>query len=326
MHRTRSIFLVFIVAVLASTASIGQSAPADSPSHIVGILPFQDLSGDNHGRELKEALAKKLQAGLLSSSNLTPKFMKPGGDRGDDTAIDLQYAIKLARYYKTDIAILGSLVMAEVEEGDSSFHGPRIGGVNLSSRGKSQSATVVLQAEVIDVSRGKKLTSFRVTGKDRQTKVAPNVGSDYGSMNLSSGDFGRSALGKATQSAIDQMAGKILGVAAQFQPAGDESSTAEGGGSCAVLFRVVGPDMQPISNYTVAIGGSDMTSQVKNGVLRFSNPASQAVIQVMIMKTAAGFKTKPVYVGKVDGSCGDKTEKVFALELQADGEGTFSWW
>jgi hypothetical protein len=306
-----------------------QKKGGNAPSHLVGILPFEDLSGEENGTQLKDVLAKKLQAGLLSNASVTPKFMKPGGEEGGDTAIDVPYAIKLARYYKTDLAIMGALISAETESSDNSFSGPTIGGISFSGKGMSQSATVVLQAQIIDVGRGEVLATFRVTGKNKQTKVAPDVGSDYGSFDLSGGEFGHSALGKATESAIEQMASRIVQVSAEFQPvtaAATSSASAAPASGCTVLFRVVGPDMQPVQNYTVAIAGTDKSAEIKDGVLRFSYAGDQPVIQVNITKAPAGVQPKPVYAGKIDGACDNKTERVFALELQTSGEGTFSWW
>jgi len=291
---------------------------------VIGVLPFQDLSSDDNAQELRKVLGKKLQASLLNGSNATPKLLRVGGENPEETEVDLNYAIKLGKHYKTDFVVLGSLVSIDVEESDSGFSGPSFGGVNLSARGRKQSATVVLQLDFLDVAKGEKVFSQRFTAKDSSGKFSPNISTEYGSMDLDGSDFNNSTLGKATQKALDQMVVKINTATRDFKPAAAQATTGAAGG-CSVLFRVVGPDMGAISSYTVAVGGNDLSAQVQNGVLKFAHSGGNPVIQVTVKQALDGVKTKPVYVGNVDSSC-DKAEKVLALELDQSGEGKFTWW
>ena len=313
----------------AAPAAPGASAP--SPTHKVGILPFQDMSGSEYGDQLKQVLAKQLQAAILNGSKLTPRFLKPGGDSPDQTELDVPYAVKLGKYYKSDLVVMGSLLSAEVEEKESSMSGPSFGGVSLGGRSRSQDATVVLQAEIVDVGRGEKLTSLRATGKQHESKVSSSVSTGYGSMDMGGAEFQKTALGKATQRAIEDLVRQIVAEAQKFTPAaGGEAATGEGGGAassaCHVLFRVMlSANMEPLKEYTVTVNGADLSAQVKAGVLQIDSPAAKMSLQVKAQNPPAGAPLQPAYEGQVACSC-DKPEKVLVLEIDAAGQGKFNWW
>jgi len=339
-----SVGLVLVAGVAAKEKKTAASAPA--PTYIVGLLPFQDMSGSEHGEQLKQVLAKQLQAELLNCSSLTPKMMKPAGDNPEEAEVDIAYAVKLGKYYKADLVVMGSLLSADVEESEGSMSGPSIGGVSVSGSARSQDATVVLQAEIIDVSRGQKLTSVRATGKHHDSKVSPNISTEYGSMDMGGAYFQSTTLGKATQKAIGDLVAKILQTAQGFSPAsgpaaappeaGDTSQPASASGAggssapassaCKVLFRVLlSTTMSPLKDYTVAVGGEDRSGEVKDGVLQINNPASQFVLQVTVKNPPEDAQVQPVYAGTVDCRC-DKPEKVLVLEIDSKGSGKFNWW
>lgn len=83
--------------------------------------------------------------------------------------------------------------------------------------------------------------------------------------------------------------------------------------------------MRPVKEHTVAVGGTDRSSQVKDGVLQIDNPAGQLGLQVTVENPPADANLKPAYSGQVDCTC-DKPEKVLVLEINSQGEGKFNWW
>ena len=211
--------------------------------------------------------------------------------------------------------------------------GPSFGGISLGGRSKSQDATVALQADIVDVGRGVKLTSLRVSGKDHEGKISPNLNTNYGSMDMDGGDFQKTALGKATQNALNDLVAKLVSAATDFKPDTGAAPPAPGGAgattpsACHVIFRVMlSATMAPLKEYAPAISGQDFSGQVKDGVLRIDNPQAQFVMQVKVTKPPAGSNLQPVYSGQVDCKCGDKPEKVLVLEIEADGSGKFDWW
>jgi len=347
-HRiSSSLVLVLALAGSGMAKEKKPAAPsAPTPTYSVGLLPFQDMSGGEYGGQLKDVLAKQLQAAMLNGSSLTPRMMKLGGDNPDQTEVDIPYAVKLGKYYKSDLAVMGSVLQADVEEKDSGFSGPSFGGVSVSSQSRSQDATVVLQADIVDVGRGQKLASLRVTGKDHEGKISPNLSTSYGSMDMGSADFSKTALGKATQRALTDLVARLVETAGKFSPAGgapsSESSSSSapsasgeaqpagqtGGASssCHVLLRVLlNSSMTPLKDYTVAVAGEDHSNEVKDGVLQINNPAAQFVLQVTVKNPPEDAQVQPVYAGTVDCKC-DKPEKVLVLEIDSKGNGKFNWW
>ena len=188
----------------------GTPAKNTSSSHTIGILPFQDASGGDYGEALAQVLAKQLQAALLNSSRHTPRFLKPGEGQEDVEQMDLDAAIKLARSQKVDFAVLGSLLSAQVEEGEGGISSPTIRGVSVGGRSRSQAAEVLLQVELIDVERGERVASLRATGKERDTKIGADVNTDYGSMDMGGAAFQNTVLGKAAQKAIGEVVKQML--------------------------------------------------------------------------------------------------------------------
>jgi len=338
-HALRVISATFLGLMLTGSGvgkeKAAPAAPASSPAYKVGILPFQDMSGSDYGEKLKQVLAKQLQAAILNGSKLTPRFLKPGGDNPGETELDVPYAVKLGKYYKNDLVVMGSLLSAEVEEKESRMSGPSFGGVSLGGKSRSQDASVVLQVELVDVGRGEKLTSLRATGKQHEAKVSSNIRTGYGSMDMGGADFQKTALGKATQRAIEDLVRQLVAEAQKFTPPAAGSAGAEGeagaaGGaapsSCHVLFRVMlSASMETIKEYTVTVNSTDLSAQVKAGVLQIDGPAAKMSMQVKAQNPPEGAQLQPAYEGQVACSC-DKPEKVLVLEIDADGQGKFNWW
>jgi len=68
----------------------------------------------------------------------------------------------------------------------------------------------MVQVELIDVNRGERVASFRATGKERDTKIAADVNTDYGSMDMGGATFQSTVLGKAMRKAIDEVVKQML--------------------------------------------------------------------------------------------------------------------
>jgi len=208
------VLVALLSAVAAAPVCPGQktNAPAGNAgaSYTIGILPFQDASGDDYGESLAQVLAKQLQAALLNSSRHTPSFLKPAEEQAEPEGMDVAAAVDLARSHKVDFAVMGSLLSARVDESEGGISAPTIRGVSAGGQGRSQAAEVVLQLEVIDVNRGERVASLRVTGQERDSKIAADVYTDYGSMDMGGATFQNTVLGKATRKAIDEVVRQML--------------------------------------------------------------------------------------------------------------------
>ena len=49
-------------------------------------------------------------------------------------------------------------------------------------------------------------------------KISPNIGTDYGSIDMSGGDFQKTTLGNAMQKAVSDLAATLVSKAAGFKP------------------------------------------------------------------------------------------------------------
>jgi hypothetical protein len=330
------------------------SAPGN-PSYTVLILPFEDTSGSDYGSQLAEALAKQLKGALLRTSNLTPKLAR-ADDVPDPSQVDLPTGVRLGRASRSEMALIGTLLSAEVQDKENSFNGPSLGGVSVSGSSHSQDASVILQVDVIDVGRGRKLASLRATGKDHEGKISPSVSTDYGSMDMGGGDFLRTALGKATESAVNDLAGQLVTTARGFTPTATPVPVAAagpatepeappdpgvetpavspapagppaepGGAACIVYFRVVLAQTQdPFKSYHVSVGDEDRSSQLTDGNLEIDNPPAQIALKVRVSGGPPGLKLQPEYSGQVDYKC-DRPQKELVLEIDKQGNGKFNW-
>ncbi|HYK91306.1 MAG TPA: OmpA family protein [Acidobacteriota bacterium] len=220
-----SIFAVGFVMPARPAQRGGAPAKSPGPSYTIGILTFQDASGGDYGESLAKVLHRQLQAAILNASRHTPRFLKQAEGSEEAEQTDVDSAVKLAKSQKTDFALMGSLLSVQVNEGEGGLNAPMIGGVTAGGHARSQEAEVVLQVDLIDVGRGERTASLRATGKDRDTKIAADVYTDYGSMDMGGATFQNTVLGKATQKAIDQVVKQVLS-RLQASTASSETDTA----------------------------------------------------------------------------------------------------
>ncbi len=208
-----------ILFVLSATVAVAQAfavreAGAQTgkagAAYVIGILPFQDASGGDYAESLAQVLARQFQASLLNASRHTPRFLKPGEAAEEAGMIDLDAALELARSQKVDFAVMGSLLLVQVTEGEGGVSAPSIRGVAAGGQGRSQAAEVTLQVELIDVARGERVASLRTTGKDRDTRISADVYTDYGSIDMGSAAFQNTVLGKAVQKAVNEAVKQML--------------------------------------------------------------------------------------------------------------------
>lgn len=212
--RHEVILLVLLAAVAAAPVGAAQKPGAQAgkagAAYTIGILPFQDASGDDWGSSLAQVLAKQLQAALLNAGRHTPRFLKAAGEQAESEQMDVAAAVELARSQKVDYAVMGSLLSARVDESEGGVAAPNIRGVSAGGQAHSQAAEVTLQLELIDVRSGERVASIRAAGKERDTKIAADVYTDYGSIDMGGAAFQNTVLGKATRKAVDEAVRQML--------------------------------------------------------------------------------------------------------------------
>lgn len=190
------------LAVLALTGASAQQ-PAQAPS--VGIPPFTDATGTG-GAQTGVALSHMVQAEFTHSTDMMAFALKPDNNSSGD--LDAQKAIAIARSHSLNAVLLGTVLEADSNSsgsnGGTSIFGQMVGG----NVGKT-SATVTLQGDLFNVATGRKIDSFRVTGKISQIKIGADASTRLGDITNSGSGGSGSALAKALQKSVAALVKKV---------------------------------------------------------------------------------------------------------------------
>ncbi len=187
------------------------------PSASVGILPFQDVSGNADLGQLASVLPGMLQSVLLDKTQLAPRQLQglPPGQ-----AVDIASAAALGQQAGADVVAIGTLLSGSVKTSQGSFGGFGFHGIQVGGNRSKISVMVLLQIDLVDVNRGVKIATLRARGKQSKSHFDPNLdSSNYGTINMQSAGFQNSALGEATRKALDRLAQEMARALRNFQPA-----------------------------------------------------------------------------------------------------------
>jgi len=169
----------------------------------VGVLPFADATASG-GASLGESLGRATQAEIVHFSRLDGKvILLPNGLRPDQ--LDSGKILQLGRENQVDLILLGTVLEAQTEQSSHSGSGPSIFGQSVGGGLHSTKATVTLQADIYDVSLGKKVDSLRLTDSQSDRKISGNVYTSLGSIDTNSAAFQNSTLGKALRKVISDV-------------------------------------------------------------------------------------------------------------------------
>lgn len=203
--------------------------PSNSQAYSVGILPFTDLSRNPDLGQLSSILPALLQTSLANHGSLAPRQIQPGASAPGATGAQVvatAYAVQLGQYYRTNLVLTGSIVSGQVVTKQGGFSGGNLGGLQLGGNSNSQTSTVTIQINLVDVGRGQSMGMFQATGKDRQTHIDPNANANYGTMNMQSSQFQNSSLSKATNKAMADLTKQIFNALKNFTPVPAAASVA----------------------------------------------------------------------------------------------------
>lgn len=318
MKRRLSIVLAVVCFAGVATGQKNQNSSNSNTTYTVGILPFNDVSGNTDIGPLAQALPKLLQSKLLERSSLAPRQLDSAQAKGDSdsdsdssggTVSDPASAAALGKAKHLDLVLMGQILSGNVETKDGNYNGPSIRGFSLSSKSRSQKSTVMLQIDVIDANRGQRIGSFRATGSDTENKIDPSASSGYGSMDMTSTGFKDSSLGKATDQALNDLTSQLVTVAAKFTPApasaddassGDKPAKSKGGDSSAKDSSAKGKTADATAKSDSDSGDDDDKSSDAPAA-----PAAPAVLDGLVADVSG--KTLILNVGKNAGvQVGDK--------------------
>ncbi len=187
------------------------------PSASVGILPFQDVSGNADLGQLAQVLPGMLQSVLLDKTQLAPRQLQglPPGQ-----AVDIASAAALGQQAGADVVAIGTLLSGSVKTSQGSFGGFGFHGVQVGGNSSKINVTVLLQIDLVDSVRGVKIATLRARGHQTKAHFDPNLdSSNYGTINMQSAGFQNSALGQATRKALNRLAQAMTRALKNFHPA-----------------------------------------------------------------------------------------------------------
>ncbi|HYH00593.1 MAG TPA: CsgG/HfaB family protein [Terriglobales bacterium] len=200
--------MLFVIVLLATGVLSAQEKSLSNFKYQfkVGVLPFMDATGTGND-ETGTAIGRAVQAELVHSTSLMGRVLKlEEGMSADD--IDPQKAVELGRNRKVDVVLIGTVLEAEQQQSNKGIDGVSIFGQSVGGRAQRASATVIIQADLFNVTNGKKIDSFRVTGKASDTKVGADAHTTLGSLNSNASEA-NSPLGKALKNAVTDVVRRI---------------------------------------------------------------------------------------------------------------------
>jgi len=185
--------------------------PALGSAQKIGILPFEDAAGV--GPAFGEQVAKYIRSEFLKNKKYMPKFIayKPGPE--ESTSIDVEKAIELGKKNGVEYVVIGTILEAESNSSSSGLGGIHVLGQSVGSSLRTVSATITIQGDLISVTKGELIESFRETGSKTDPSVGADVSTEWGSLNSdqnSGADTPNAqALREAVEQLVEEMSGKL---------------------------------------------------------------------------------------------------------------------
>ena len=175
----------------------------------IGVFPFEDAAGV--GPAFGEQVAKFIRSEFLQNKKFLPKFIqyKPGPD--ESASIDVEKAVALGKKNGVDYVVIGTILEAEATSSSNGVGGISVLGQSLGSSLRTVSATVTIQGDLISVSKGELIQSFRETGSKTDNSVGADVSTEWGSLNSDQNGGGNTPNAQALREAVEKLVGEISG-------------------------------------------------------------------------------------------------------------------
>ncbi len=173
----------------------------------IGVLPFEDAA--NAGPELGEQVAKFIRSELLKHKKFVPKLIQYKTDSVESSSIDLEKAVELGKKNRVDFVLIGTILEAEVSKSSAGVGNVTVMGQSLGSSLKTVTATIAVQGDLISVSTGTLIDSYRASGSKTERSVGADVSTEWGTLNAG-GEGGANtpnaqALREAVEDLVKQM-------------------------------------------------------------------------------------------------------------------------
>lgn len=205
MKRSLMLFALMLLVSTVLSAQEKKSLAGFKYQYKVGVLPFMDATGGDENTGL--VVGRAVQAELAHSTNLMGRILKLKEGMSAEE-IDPEKAIELGKERRVDVVIVGTVLEASSEESERNVSGPSLFGQSAGVASHSVKAVVTIQGDVFNIVNGKKIDSFRTTGRASDTKVGANVSTTLGDLS-NSGSSADSPIGKALQKAVAELVKNI---------------------------------------------------------------------------------------------------------------------
>jgi len=174
MKNTGALFIAFLFLM-----------PSLASAQKIGLLPFEDATGT--GGAFGEQVAKLIRSEFLKNQKIMPKFItyKPK-DEEEPAAVDVDTAIELGKKNGVEYVLMGTILEAEATSGSSGIGGITVAGQSIGTSLRTVKATITIQGDLISVSQGKLIGSFRATGNKTDRSVGADLWTQWGSVNTDS--------------------------------------------------------------------------------------------------------------------------------------------
>jgi hypothetical protein len=192
-------------------ALILTAAPCLVQAQKIGVLPFEDATGT--GPAFGEQVAKFIRSEFLKDKKFLPKFIqyKPKGD--ETSTVDVEKAVELGKKNGVEYVVIGTILEAEANSSSSGVGGISVLGQSVGSSLRTVTASLTLQGDLISVSKGALVESFRTTGSKTEHSVGADVSTEWGNMNADKEGGGNTpnaqALREAVEKLVEEMSGKL---------------------------------------------------------------------------------------------------------------------
>jgi hypothetical protein len=174
----------------------------------IGLLPFEDATGV--GEAFGEQVAKLIRSEFLKDQKITPKFIQYKPKEEEETAtVDVETAIALGKKNGVEYVLIGTILEAEATSGSSGLGGISVAGQSVGSSLRTVKATITIQGDLISVSQGKQIGSFRTTGNKTDRSVGADLWTAWGSLNTDSSIDQNAPTSKALREAVEKLVKEV---------------------------------------------------------------------------------------------------------------------
>jgi hypothetical protein len=185
--------------------------PGLASAQKIGVLPFEDAAGV--GPAFGEQVAKFIRSEFLKDKKFLPKFVAYKPKEDEPVTVDVEKAVALGKKNGVDFVVIGTILAADANSSSSGVGGISVLGQSVGSSLRTVTASITLQGDLISVSKGALVESFRTEGSKTDHSVGADVSTEWGNVNSDAQGGGNTpnaaALREAVEKLVEEMSKKL---------------------------------------------------------------------------------------------------------------------